>query len=204
MNNKKMTLVSIVIGSAISGLSAANAQTAADSLPAEILACAQESDVMVRLSCYDRQIAALQSKPAEPKIASTPVSTALRSTPVISDIPATVAAAPASVTTSVPAAEAVPTPQASAATVTPSPGSADDFGYDRPLGDITADVSKIRKQPYGELIIYLDNRQVWEQKHQDRRFKLRVGETVTVKKSAVAGYRLSGDGNKSIQVKRRK
>jgi len=198
MNNKKMTLVSIVLGSAIWGLPIANAQTATNSLPAEILACAEEADVMVRLSCYDRETTALKSKPPVPAAAPTPV---------ISDAPSSVAAAPASVTASVPAAEAVPMPQASAApaaTVAPSPDPVDDFGYDRPLGDITAEIVRIQKQPYGELIIHLDNGQIWEQKHLDRRFKLSVGETVTVKKSTVAGFRLSGDSNKSIQVKRRK
>jgi len=217
MNNKKKMLVSIVLGNALWSLSTANAQTAADALPAEILACAAEADVMVRLSCYDREIAALKSRPPAPAVAPTPVSTALPSTPVIRDVPATVVAAtvipattiPAttSVAASVPAAEVVPTPQASAApvaTVTPSPDPADDFGFDRLPDDVTAEIVKIRKQPYGELIIYLDNGQVWEQKHQDRRFKLRIGETVTVKKSSVAGYRLSGDSNKSIQVIRRK
>ncbi len=198
MDNKIITLVSITLSSAIWGLPTADAQTAANSLPAEILACAEESDVMVRLSCYDREIAALKSKSAAPAVVPTPVA---------SDVPATVAAAPASVAANVPVAEVLPATQANAApaaTVPPSPDPVESFGFDRPLGDIAAEIVKIRKQPYGELIVYLDNGQVWEQKHQDRRFKLRIGETVTIKKSAVAGYRLSGDSNKSIQVIRRK
>lgn len=55
---------------------------------------------------------------------------------------------------------------------------------------MTSNVARIRERPYGELIIYLENGQIWEQKHRDSRFRLKSGESVTISKSAVAGYRL--------------
>ena len=68
--------------------------------------------------------------------------------------------------------------------------------------EFTATVTSIRKRPYGELIILLSNGQIWEQKHLDRRFRLAVGDEVTVSKGKVSGYRLRGRGNNSIQVER--
>lgn len=69
---------------------------------------------------------------------------------------------------------------------------------------MTSNVARIRERPYGELIIYLENGPIWEQKHRDSRFRLKSGESVTISKSAVAGYRLSGNSNNSIQVERLK
>ena len=68
--------------------------------------------------------------------------------------------------------------------------------------EFRATVTNIRKRPYGELIILLSNGQIWEQKHLDRRFRLEVGDEVTISRGKVSGYRLRGRGNNSIQVER--
>jgi hypothetical protein len=87
----------------------------------------------------------------------------------------------------------------------PAPTAAmDDFGLAGEPMQISATVVDLRRRPYGELIILLDNQQIWEQKHVDRRFRLEIGEQVTIKRGAVGGYRLSGSSNNSIQVARRK
>lgn len=221
----------------------AGAQSVKKSLPAEILACANEKDAIRRLSCYDREVAAAR-KPAEaPAAPPVPVEEAVpmvESVPAMPDTPTPDAPPvaveqPAPVVESVPAmsdtpAPAVPPPAETgpvAATaveatvegpvaVVPAPpagkaseqqapqatNTVDDFGYDRSQDDITATVVALQERPYGELVISLDNGQVWEQKHVDRRFRLDLGEIVTVRKGQVAGYRLSGTSNRSIQVKR--
>jgi len=168
----------------------------AESVPPQILACANERDVMVRLACYDREVAALVALPPEAATHSSP--------PVRQSVPAvavTDAPAPAPVRAPDPApapgARVAPAPE-------PQPKDQAGFGFDPRAENISATVTKIRKRPYGELRIWLDNGQVWEQDHLDRRFKLRVGEIITVKKGAFSGYRLSGNGNRSIQVTRRK
>jgi|GEM_PF-773142 len=191
MNRKTMTLAAITLLLAGPGLPLATVQAAADSIPPGILACANESDVMVRLACYDREVAAAVALPPAP-VAPPPVTSAPPVAPQADRAP-------------VPTAAPVPV-AAVAATPAPIPEAEDKdgFGYDKRLENITAEVVDIRKRPYGELVIYLDNDQVWEQDHVDRRFRLSVGETVTIKKGTFAGYRLSGDGNKSIQVTRRK
>ncbi len=189
MNRKTMTLSTIIIVAAGTGLPMATVQADADSLPTGILACANEDDVMVRLACYDREVAALVALPpmpvAPPKSADTPsVAPAKGRAVALADAPTA----------------AVPVPPATKPAAEEKVG----FGYDRHIEGITASVVEIRERPYGELIIRLDNGQVWEQSHVDRRFKLRIGETVTIKKGAFSGYRLSGTSNRSIQVTRRK
>lgn len=196
MNRKTKTLSAIIL---VAALSVSTAEAVADSLPPGILACANEKDVMVRLACYDREVAALVALPpapvAPPPIAVVPsVAPQTDRAPVQADAPSPVVAA----TTA---------PQANVGNSTePKPASdgVADFGYDQPVETITAKVVEIRKRPYGEMVMRLDNGQTWEQKHVDRRFKLSVGDTVTIKKGKVSGYRLSGSGNKTIQVTRRK
>lgn len=212
MNRKTtyLSAIALIIGSSFQTV---GAQDAATSLPANILACADEKDVMRRLSCYDREVAAMRmASAASPDAPATsepvtetprPAAESALSAP---DVPIAVDVAPAAVTAvATKVIEAVPMSQSSNEKEQPDPQASsgvDDFGKVRAIEDITATVAEISARPYGELIIRLDNGQVWEQKHVDRRFKLRVGETVTVKKGGVTGYRLSGDSNRSIQVQR--
>jgi hypothetical protein len=191
MNRKTKILSAIILVTTGLALPVSGAQAAADSIPPEILACATETDVIVRLACYDREVAAMVASPPAPGKPSS-----------VAQLPPE---APKAVPTPIAASAAVPVATASAA---PAPKAAPEdkggFGFDRRMENITAEVVKIRKRPYGELVIYLDNDQVWEQDHVDRRFRLSAGDTVTIKKGTFAGYRLSGESNKSIQVTRRK
>ncbi len=201
MNRKTTYLSAITIGIA-SLLSTASAQSASNAVPAEILACADEIDVMQRLSCYDREVAAAQlaseaplPEPAPP-VADTPAPT--KAAPMAASIPATAMATQAIEATSMPDTGNEVTVQR------PESSNAEaDFGLNVPAENIVAIVVEIRERPYGELVIRLDNGQVWEQKHVDRGFRLKVGETVAISKGMVSGYRLSGSGNRSIQVQRR-
>ncbi|MDA0680126.1 MAG: hypothetical protein O3A13_12150 [Proteobacteria bacterium] len=190
--------LAVLIAGTVSNVTAQSNET---SVPPGILACAAEADVMRRLSCYDREVAASQTRPTtqvEPKsevnAAAQPAPEPARSiaevTPVVADIVAT---------------RPLPEPQATAADADPDPNdtdNTDNIGFDRSPDSVLATVVEIKERPYGELLIRLDNGQVWEQKHADNRFRLRIGEIVTVRKGAVTGYRLSGDSNLSIQVQR--
>ena len=40
------------------------------------------------------------------------------------------------------------------------------------------------------MVISLDNDQIWIQKAPDRRFNIRIGDTITIKKGKLSGYRL--------------
>ena len=172
---------------------AAQAQVERSALPQEILDCAGERDVMLRLSCYDREVAEFRNKPG-----STPASVASAASMVVATAPAT------TIATTPPVAAADPEPAAIAAAPVRAKNSIDNFGYDAPMDEITSNVARIRERSYGELIIYLENGQIWKRKHRDSHFRLKSGESVTISKSAVAGYRLSGNSNNSIQVERLK
>jgi hypothetical protein len=56
--------------------------------------------------------------------------------------------------------------------------------------ELTANILEISKRPYGEMIISLDNDQVWIQKMPDRRFNIHIGDTITIRKGRLSGYRL--------------
>lgn len=204
--NRKATYLfatAIIFGSLTSP---ANAQSVLNNVPAAILACADEMDVMRRLSCYDREVAAAS---LAPQSATTAPPTLAESAPVVPDAPVPTEVAPIAApisTTAVSASVIAAAPETGNDAKEQPPESTNseaDFGFTIPVGDITAVVVEIRERPYGELIIRLDNDQVWEQKHVDRRFRLQVGETITIAKGAISGYRLSAPGNQSIQVTRR-
>ena len=89
---------------------------------------------------------------------------------------------------------------------TTASSTGDDFGMpDEGLEQISATVVNIMKRPYDEMVTLLDNGQIWEQKHRDNRFRLKIGDDITVSEGLISGYHLTGGGrNNSIQVDRLK
>jgi len=241
MKRKTMLIAALFGVTTIMSWPVLRAQTAADALPPQLLACASETDVMRRLSCYDREVAALKAEPIEAAVAvpvvaaaavaaaeSEPAPAAVDAVPAASTpSSAPVAVAPVTVAAAVVVAEAAsaPKPEAEAepaavpqpveATPVPTVAPAataepvktavpgENFGVkDDGPKEFMATVADLRSKPYGELVILLDNGQIWEQKHVDNRFRLKVGEEITISKGLVSGYRLSGKNNSSIQVER--
>lgn len=223
MNTKTIYLAAIA-AFALGLLSpAARAESAADQLSPALLACADETDVMRRLSCFDREIATLKAKPADvpvestlatpaavaviaaktqspPDVTSTPITTQANSSPSpATAVAADVTAVPAAVATT--SAATQPEPQGSPA-VPVQDARDDDFRYERLPDEFSAIVMDIRKKPHGEMLILLDNHQIWEQKITQSAFKLKVGDTATITKGLMGGYRLRNSGNRSIQVSR--
>ena len=160
----------------------------AQSLPPSVAACTSEKDSLARLVCFDREVAKYTQSSA--RVAPTP-------------------AAPA---TSLPPAPSVAvTPPISA-----SP-SADDFGVSGKLArqrqeakeggapevkELRAAVSKISTKPYGELVLELDNGQVWEQIEKKSSFIIKVGEGVVIKPAKFGSFLLSTDAGATSRVRR--
>ena len=67
---------------------------------------------------------------------------------------------------------------------------------------ITATVTEVGKQPRGQFIVTLDNGHVWVQSETNSRARLAVGDTVTIKKGALASYLLVTPGKVATRVKR--
>ena len=67
----------------------------------------------------------------------------------------------------------------------------------------TAVVTEVSKRPYGQMVVKLDNGEVWSEQYASRAFLIKVGDTVTLKKAfASSGYRLIAPNGRGYQVTR--
>jgi hypothetical protein len=183
-----------VLAIAISGSGPVSA-TLAQALPASVRACASERDDARRLGCYDREIARLDQGG---DVMAAPATKA------------EVAPAAAAAAATAPAAAATP-PTAAAPAAAPDAR----FGY---RGDIArkeldeqtatetvdrleATITEVSSRAHGELVITLDNGQVWVQKAPDSKMQLKAGDQVTIKKASLGSYMLVAAG-RSTRVTR--
>ena len=139
---------------------------------AALRACAAEKDDARRLACYDKEVAR------------------------------------------------TPPPRQSATAVveseTPAPTQPDDkFGYrgtiareelDRQAADeganrLEATIAKISSRPLGQLVITLDNGQVWSQKMAES-IRVKVGDRIVIKKAAFGSFLLVAPNNSATRVTR--
>jgi hypothetical protein len=160
-----------------------------DSLGDRILACAEEANETQRLACYDREAGRLSD-------AGEKVSAEIEAAPAVVTEPAVVAE------------RALPSASASAAVdefgVTPElADSKPEVEKDTELREISATVVKVSERPRGELVVTLDNGQTWTEKYAEFGFRVKVGDTIIIKKGKFSGvYRMVGRGRRSSQVRR--
>lgn len=69
---------------------------------------------------------------------------------------------------------------------------------------ISAVVNEVKKRSNGTLVLVLANGQTWYQRTRDRGLRVKPGDTVTIKRGALGGYRLTARGNKAFKVTRLK
>jgi uncharacterized cupin superfamily protein len=151
-----------------------------------VVACAREQDDARRLECYDRAA-------RKEKATATEVS---------------------------PAVTAAETPAAPDREPTPAVVPTDEFGVTgsavarqrdgerqqeqkqaKEVRSISAQVTEVGSRPRGELVVTLDNGQVWVQKDSGQPVPIRVGDRVTINAGMLGSYRLV-NGNRSTQVTR--
>lgn len=146
----------------------------------ESRSCATIADDGSRLACYDGLWRGVVSPPREVAVAP---------------VPATDAAAALQ----------------SAAVVDPM----DDFGLSEAAkrardpgkdenanSSISGLVTAVRRQPAGELIVTLENGQVWTQSSVDTRARVAVGDTVTIRRAALGSYMLVTANRYATRVRR--
>jgi hypothetical protein len=188
----------VLVGVAVCGGAAA-----AEALPPGLRACMTESDPAVRLACFDRESARLAGENAplarQPDPPAQPTATARPpAPPVATATTATVASPPA------PAAAA------------PAQSAEDKFGYrgniaratldqqkDEGSERLTAKVTAVSALAHGEMVLTLDNGQVWQQKPGDRGMRIKVGHDVTIKRGVLNSFLLTSEQvNGSMRVTR--
>ncbi len=70
------------------------------------------------------------------------------------------------------------------------------------LESITGTVASVGRRPTGELIVTLENGQVWTQVTVDQRARVAAGDTVTIKKAALGSHLLETQGRYATRVRR--
>lgn len=142
------------------------ALVSAASPAAPFLACADEKDAATRLACFDAAAAHARSLPA---------------------------------------AAVAPAAAAPAAAPTPTLTKEEKFGLRGELKQqkapelaeleaLTAKVTKVSTKPHGELIVTLDNGQVWYEIQAYSGLRVKVGDVVTIKSGALGSYSLVANG----------
>jgi len=196
--NRRILDAVVAIGVLVAaGLPIASAHDTAASL----LACAAEGDDARRLACFDAEVAQLRK---ESRVGgATPVAPA--------------AATPAGPT---PAAGASAAASGAAASEAASPAAApptdetlspeEKFGLRgelnqekmREIEELTATAAKVAAKPHGELVVTLDNGQVWAEIAPGSSIRLKVGDQVTIKAGALRSFILTAPNGRSSKVTR--
>ena len=144
--------------------------------------CAAIEDDRTRLDCYD----AIFSRPA----ASAP------------EGPSSVAA-PAMVGTAAAPAAAAPSPEADfGLTEAAKRAREPEESREQFPESISGKVAKVSRQPAGELVVTLENGQIWTQVQVDVRARVAAGDTVTVKKAALGSHLLVTANRYATRVRR--
>ena len=176
---------------------------AAEDLPAALAACRQEPDDAKRLACYDRYAAetkpaATGSSTADAEVATAAGATAAAAIPKSSVDPTPASAAPVAAAPQAAAAQA-----SAGATSGAVPSTAEEkFGYteamtrddetkEPKLEEILATVTQLGTRGRGELVVTLDNGQVWAQKAAQSNFHLKTGDQVRIKAGALGAFLMS-------------
>lgn len=166
-----------------------------------------------RLACYDKVLrpatataTVVDAKPASE--AAVAPSVIAPQAPVSTSKPLA-ASKPEPLPASVPVPAPVP-----AVAAKPEIQATEEFGMNRDLEkkqgvkkpeaqEISATIVSLRKKPFGEYVIELDNGQIWHQKSASERIRIKKGDTVTIERGGLFGaYKMRGASNRSIQVKR--
>ena len=168
---------------------------AADPLPASVRACAAITDVLQRLSCYDREVA----RYPVPQAKSAPTGAPAAST---SPTPAPQSSAkvvtPPAASSSNTAGASAPPAAAGADSTAPAAGAAAADSSKH----FVAHVVSIDHQP-NEMILHLDNGQVWQEVQSvSGDLSLREGDAVTIDRH-FGSYWLSGPHVSSMKVRQK-
>ena len=71
------------------------------------------------------------------------------------------------------------------------------------LDQISSKVTQVRVAPNYELVVYLENGQVWRQKDKVRKWRINVGETAVISKASLGSFLMKAESrNRSVRAER--
>ena len=160
--------LAVVLSSA--GFAPAKAESTNDAL----LACAKETDEARRLRCFDAVVAGLRRAPPAMETA----------------VAATASPPPAA------APKVAAVPPLSAEEKFGARGDLNPEKHEQ-LSEITGKVTEVGAKAHGELVVTLDNGQVWAEKISGSKLKVKVGDTVKIESGALGSFVLIANGRSS-------
>ena len=156
---------------------------AAESTSDALIACARETDDARRLRCFDAVVADLPGVRAAPAVA---------------------AAAPAAARPNAAPPAAPPATPAPAVSREDKFGARGDLNQEKreELKELTGKVTALDTRPHGELVLTLDNGQVWAERTTSSKVKVKVGDTVKIESGALGSFTLIAPNGRSSKVAR--
>jgi hypothetical protein len=161
----------LVIAVAAALIAAGTARAAAPASTAEFLACAAEKDDARRQACFDAAVARARTAPASP-------------------------ASPA------PAVVAVPLSKEERFGLHGDlkREKAQEVPELQELEQLQAEVTKVSSKPHGELVVTLENGQVWTEIQPNSGARVKAGERVTIKPGVLGSFLLVPPNGRSTKV----
>jgi hypothetical protein len=176
---------------------------AAESASDGVLACAAEADEERRLACFDALAAGLRDP--RPPAAAAPGSSTAATFPVS---PTAASATPVAPTVAPSAAAAAAAAAQPSQAGTPSPEDRFGLRVDRKeqkkddLTELSARATAISPKPRGELVITLDNGQVWGEIAPGSKIKVKPGDSVKIEAGTLGSFILIAPNGRSSKVTR--
>ena len=146
---------------------------AAEEIPASLRACALEKNDAERLKCFDRELARIPAPQSAQGQAAAP--------------PATMQTPEERFGRAGPLAR-VETDREKAATPT--------------VSELTATVVSLSQRAHGEIVMKLDNGQVWSQTMFDSHFSVRANDQITIRAGALGSYTAAAPSGRTTKVMR--
>ena len=172
----------LALGLTLAQASLSPALAAGTTANASFMACAGEPDSARRLACFDAAVAQARSQPAA----------------------AVESAAPAAAGATAAAAATVPL------TKEERFGLRGDLKQEKAkqapelaeLKELRATVTKVAVKPHGELVLSLDNGQVWYEIQANSGIRVKTGDHVTIRSGALGSYSVVAPNGRSSKVTR--
>ncbi len=144
---------------------------------AAFMSCADEQDDARRLACFDAAVAQVRAQPAPPVASAAPAAAAAAAVPLSKE-------ERFGLRGDLKEEKAKKAPELTE------------------LKELRATVTKVAAKPYGELVLTLDNGQVWYEIQANSGIRVKTGDQVTIRSGALGSYSVVAPNGRSSKVTR--